>query len=113
MENVARVIHAPRSLIARCVMAVLCEGHVILDQGPMRLTADQLFYNLDSKLGTLFNATGAMEPSLYFTADKAESALKIKRRHDLATEDGALEIRRVAVDRVDHQVGHRLAVIVP
>lgn len=51
---------------------VVAEGHVILDQGPMRLTADQLFYNLDSKLGTLFHATGAMEPSLYFTADKAE-----------------------------------------
>jgi lipopolysaccharide assembly outer membrane protein LptD (OstA) len=51
---------------------VVAEGHVILDQGPMRLTADQLFYNLDTKLGTLFHATGAMEPSLYFTADKAE-----------------------------------------
>ncbi len=51
---------------------VVGEGHVILDQGPIRLTADQLFYNLDTKLGTLFHATGAMEPSLYFTADKAE-----------------------------------------
>ncbi|HEY6138089.1 MAG TPA: LPS assembly protein LptD [Thermoanaerobaculia bacterium] len=51
---------------------VVAEGHVILDQGPIRLTADQLFYNLDTKLGTLFHATGAMEPSLYFTADKAE-----------------------------------------
>src|SRR5437763_6615942 len=51
---------------------VVAEGHVILDQGPMRLTATQMFYNLDTKLGTLFHATGAMEPSLYFTADKAE-----------------------------------------
>lgn len=51
---------------------VVAEGHVILDQGPIRLTADQLFYNLDSKLGTLFHASGSMEPSLYFTADKAE-----------------------------------------
>jgi lipopolysaccharide assembly outer membrane protein LptD (OstA) len=51
---------------------VVAEGHVILDQGPMRLTSDQLFYNLDSKLGTLFHASGSMEPSLYFTADKAE-----------------------------------------
>jgi LPS-assembly protein len=51
---------------------VVAEGHVILDQGPTRLTADQLFYNLDTKLGTLFHATGAMEPSFYFTADKAE-----------------------------------------
>ena len=34
IENVARVIHAPRSLIARCVMGVLCEGHVILEDFP-------------------------------------------------------------------------------
>jgi LPS-assembly protein len=51
---------------------VVAEGHVILDEGPTRLTADQLFYNLDTKLGTLFHARGSMEPSLYFTADKAE-----------------------------------------
>jgi MoxR-like ATPase len=34
IENVARVIHAPRSLIARCVMGVLCEGHIILEDFP-------------------------------------------------------------------------------
>ena len=34
IENVARVIHAPRTLIARCVMAILCEGHVILEDVP-------------------------------------------------------------------------------
>ena len=34
IQNVARVIHAPRSLIERCVIAVLCEGHVILEDFP-------------------------------------------------------------------------------
>jgi MoxR-like ATPase len=34
IENVARVIHAPRPLIARCVMAILCEGHIILEDFP-------------------------------------------------------------------------------
>jgi MoxR-like ATPase len=34
IENVARVIHAPRALIARCVMAILCEGHIILEDFP-------------------------------------------------------------------------------
>jgi MoxR-like ATPase len=34
VENVARVIHAPRALIERCVVAVLCEGHVILEDFP-------------------------------------------------------------------------------
>jgi MoxR-like ATPase len=34
IQNVSRVIHAPRTLIERCVMAVLCEGHVILEDFP-------------------------------------------------------------------------------
>jgi len=34
IENVSRVIHAPRTLIARCVMGILCEGHVILEDFP-------------------------------------------------------------------------------
>jgi MoxR-like ATPase len=34
IDNVSRVIHAPRSLIARCVMGILCEGHVILEDFP-------------------------------------------------------------------------------
>jgi hypothetical protein len=31
IENVARVIHAPDGLLERCVMALLCEGHLILE----------------------------------------------------------------------------------
>jgi MoxR-like ATPase len=34
IDNVARVIHAPRELIARCVLAILCEGHIILEDFP-------------------------------------------------------------------------------
>lgn len=48
------------------------EGHVILDQGPRRLTADRAVYNLESQTGTLFDATGAFEPSIYFTGEKIE-----------------------------------------
>ena len=33
-ENVARVIHAPDGLLERCVMALLCEGHLILEDFP-------------------------------------------------------------------------------
>jgi LPS-assembly protein len=51
---------------------VVAEGHVIIDQGPTRLTADHAVYNLDSKTGTLFKATGTMDPSLYFSGDKIE-----------------------------------------
>ena len=34
IENVARVIHAPDGLLERCVMALLCEGHIILEDFP-------------------------------------------------------------------------------
>src|SRR5262249_11105484 len=46
-------------------------------------------------------------------ADKAEGALEVERREDLPPDHRTAEVRRVAVDRVDHQVGDRLAVVVP
>jgi LPS-assembly protein len=51
---------------------VVAEGHVIIDQGPTRITANQAIYNLDSKTGTFFNATGMMDPSMYFSGDRIE-----------------------------------------
>jgi LPS-assembly protein len=51
---------------------VTAEGHVIIDQGPTRVTANQAIYNLDSKTGTFFNATGMMDPSMYFSGDRIE-----------------------------------------
>ena len=51
---------------------VVAEGHVIIDQGPTRMTANQAVYNLDSKTGTFFNATGTMDPSMYFSGDRIE-----------------------------------------
>ncbi|HEX9161212.1 MAG TPA: LPS assembly protein LptD [Thermoanaerobaculia bacterium] len=51
---------------------VNAEGNVIIDQGPTRLTANRAIYNLDSKTGTFFNATGAMEPAMYFSGDEIE-----------------------------------------
>ncbi|HEV7767585.1 MAG TPA: LPS assembly protein LptD [Thermoanaerobaculia bacterium] len=51
---------------------VVAEGHVIIDQGPTRLTANQAIYNLTSKTGTFFNATGTMDPAMYFSGDRIE-----------------------------------------
>src|ERR1700680_654847 len=45
----------------------LAQGHVIIDQGPTRLTGDQAIFNLDSKTGTFFNATGNLQGAIYFT----------------------------------------------
>jgi LPS-assembly protein len=51
---------------------VVAEGRVIIDQGPTRVTADQAIFNLDSKTGTFFNATGTMDPAMYFSGDRIE-----------------------------------------
>jgi lipopolysaccharide assembly outer membrane protein LptD (OstA) len=48
------------------------EGHVILDQGATRLSGSQMVFNLGSSTGTFFNATGSMEPAMYFTGEKLE-----------------------------------------
>ena len=48
------------------------EGHVVVTQGPTRITADTAVFNLDSKTGTFFNATGIMDPSLYFSGSRIE-----------------------------------------
>ena len=51
---------------------VTAEGNVIIDQGPTRITATQAIYNLESKVGTFFNATGTMDPELHFTGSRIE-----------------------------------------
>ncbi|HEX2833088.1 MAG TPA: LPS assembly protein LptD [Thermoanaerobaculia bacterium] len=51
---------------------VVAEGNVIIDQGPTRVTATQAVYNLNSKTGTFFNATGTMDPSMYFSGERIE-----------------------------------------
>ena len=46
-------------------------------------------------------------------AEKAEGAFEIERRKHLPPEHRGLEVRRIGIDRLDHQVGDRLRVIVP
>jgi len=65
-------IHADKITVNFKTKDVVAQGHVIVDQGPNRISADQTYYNLDTKLGTFFHATGMMDPSLNFTGDKIE-----------------------------------------
>ncbi|HVR40869.1 MAG TPA: LPS assembly protein LptD, partial [Thermoanaerobaculia bacterium] len=50
----------------------VAEGHVVIDQGPTRISANHVVYNLGSKIGTFFNATGTMDPAMYFSGDRIE-----------------------------------------
>src|SRR3954447_26077902 len=65
-------IHADKITANLKTKDVVAEGHVILDQGPTRLTGDHIVFNLDSKTGTFFNATGSLKPDMYFVGDKIE-----------------------------------------
>jgi len=65
IENVTRVIHAPRPLIARCVMAILCEGHIILEDFPgvgKTMLAKSLARSLDCEFARV-QATPDLLPS--------------------------------------------------
>jgi MoxR-like ATPase len=65
VENVARVIHAPRPLIERCVVAVLCEGHVIIEDFPgvgKTMLAKSIARSLDCEFARI-QATPDLLPS--------------------------------------------------
>jgi len=65
-------VHADKLTANLKTKDVVAEGHVILDQGPTRISGDHIVFNLDSKTGTFFNATGVLQPDMYFVGDKIE-----------------------------------------
>jgi LPS-assembly protein len=65
-------VHADKLTANLKTKDAVAEGHVVLDQGPTRLTGDHIVFNLDSKTGTFFNATGALQPDMYFVGEKIE-----------------------------------------
>src|SRR5438477_6598677 len=65
IENVARVIHAPPELLERCVLAMLCEGHIILEDFPgvgKTMLAKSLARSLDCEFARI-QATPDLLPS--------------------------------------------------
>jgi hypothetical protein len=46
-------------------------------------------------------------------AEQTECPLKIKRGKNLARQDRVPEIRRMIIDRLDHQIGDGFTVVVP
>jgi lipopolysaccharide assembly outer membrane protein LptD (OstA) len=51
---------------------VTAKGHVIIDQGPRRLTGDTAVFSLDTKTGKLENAAGQVAPDYYFKGREVE-----------------------------------------
>lgn len=57
-------------------------GNVVLDEGPRRLAAETLEYDLDNETGTLYEATGYVDPDFYFrgkTVDKVAADTYVVR----------------------------------
>jgi LPS-assembly protein len=60
-------LSADRAEIDLQTKIVTATGHVIVDQGPRRMSGDTLKFDLESKTGTLSNATAQVQPDYYFT----------------------------------------------
>src|SRR6185436_18414129 len=63
-------LQADRAEIDLDTKIVTATGNVILDQGPRRLTGATAEFDLDTKTGTLSEATAQVSPDYYFTGDQ-------------------------------------------
>jgi LPS-assembly protein len=57
---------ADRAEVDLSARTVHAEGDVVLDQGPQRLIAESIDYDLDERTGTLTNAIGYVDPDYIF-----------------------------------------------
>jgi LPS-assembly protein len=60
-------LQADQAEIDLTTKIVTATGNVIVDQGPRRMAGDTLTYDLDTKTGTLTNATAHVTPDYYFS----------------------------------------------
>jgi LPS-assembly protein len=60
-------LQADQAEIDLTTKIVTATGNVIVDQGPRRMAGDTATYNLDTKTGTLTNATAHVTPDYYFS----------------------------------------------
>jgi LPS-assembly protein len=63
-------LQADRAEIDLLTKVVTAEGNVILDQGPRRMSGRTLEFDLDTKTGSLTDATAHVAPDYYFSGDK-------------------------------------------
>lgn len=66
-------------------MELVARGNVILDRGPSRFSCAELRFNLRTKTGMFFDASGQFEPFYSFTADEVEKLDDTNYRLERAT----------------------------
>lgn len=63
-------LQADRAEIDLSTKVITATGHVIIDQGPRRMTGETATYDLDTKTGTLTTATAQVAPDYYFRGEE-------------------------------------------
>jgi len=78
-------IHCDEVDYDRATGDLVARGHVIVDRGPSRFTADRARFNLQTKTGVFVNATAYIDPMYTFTGRKIEKLDETHYRIDHAT----------------------------
>jgi LPS-assembly protein len=60
-------LQAERVEVELQTKTLTAEGNVILDDGPRRLSAERLVYNLETQTGTAYEARAFVDPDIFFT----------------------------------------------
>lgn len=68
----------------RTTQDLVARGRIIVDQGPSRFTADELYYNLGTKTGLFVDATGYIDPMYSFSGSEIEKLDETHYRVDRA-----------------------------
>ena len=63
-------LQADRAEIDLSTKVVTATGHVIIDQGPRRMTGETAVYDLDTKTGTLTTASAQVAPDYFFRGEE-------------------------------------------
>jgi MoxR-like ATPase len=98
IENVGRVVRAPEQLIERCLLTLLCEGHVILEDFPgvgKTMLAKSLARSLDCEFARI-QATPDLLPS-----DITGVSIWDQQRRDFEFKPGAIFAQIVIGDEIN------------
>jgi len=66
----------------RVTQDLVARGNIIVDQGPSRITAEELYYNLGTKTGLFIDAAGFIDPMYSFSGREIEKIDEFRYRID-------------------------------
>jgi len=99
-------INAERIEVESETKRVLATGNVVVDQGPKRLSAERVEFDLETETGTFYEAKAFVDPDIYFIGEEiiktGENSYDVKRGMFTSCEDDVPEWSfRVASASID------------